>query len=114
MGLLQKPFLLINSPVFLAESDQVDEIQRDEITDEISPHRKIELENKVIENVLIKNQLRFLARNNRFSRPLKIKLNNSDQIIGHISLLEGSQVIVEANGTKKVIDGNDIIKIEKL
>lgn len=128
--MLQKPFLLINSPVFLQDvpvSIQEDvsiSIQEDvpvSIQEEELPQEELlegvivveELESPTIDRDLINHQLRFLARNNRFSRPLKIKLHNSDEIIGHIVSLEDNQVTVEVNGERNIIDGNDILKIGK-
>lgn len=121
--LLQKPFLLINSPVFLQdvpvtiEEEELPELLQEVLFEEGIVQEELELEldleSSTIDSNLIFHQLRFLARNNRFSRPLKIKMHNLDEVIGHIVSLDGAQVTVEVNGTEKMINGNDILKIEK-
>ena len=112
--LLQKPLLLINSPVFLQDvpvSIELEELPREELLE--GEIKEETFENPTIGHELLNHQLRFLARNNRFSRPLKIKFYNSEEIIGHIVSLEGAQVTVEVNGERNIINGNDILKIEK-
>ena len=112
--LLKKPFLLIDSPVFLQDvpvSIQEEELAQEELFEGVIVEE--ELESSTIDSNLIFHQLRFLARNNRFSRPLKIKLHNLDEIIGHIVSLEGALVTIEINGTREMLNGNDILKIEK-
>ena len=112
--LLQKPFLLINSPVFLQDvpvSIQQEELPQEELLEGVIVEKEIEV--PTLARELLKHQLRFLARNNRFSRPLKIKLHNSEEIIGHIVSFEGAQVTIEVNGERDIIDGNSILKIEK-
>jgi hypothetical protein len=112
--LLKKPFLLIDSPVFLQDvpvSIQEEELAQEELFEGVIVEEA--LESSTIDSNLIFHQLRFLARNNRFSRPLKIKLHNLDEIIGHIVSLEGALVTIEINGTREMLNGNDILKIEK-